>query len=261
MEYDPLKNRLEKVIALYPSVRKLIFHLFRLFFLRQRYVFKEINNLFENTDKIRLYDAGAGFCQYSDFILANWKNSISFATDLKTDYLKSYAKYAAEKYPGRFFYKSADLQTYLPAHKYDLSLAIDILEHIEDDVSTLKNILDALKPNGYLIISTPSNLDKAAEFTSEHIRSGYNKQELENKLQQVGFRIVKSIYTYGPFGSLSWKLMLKFPMQLIQKKLFLFLPVHYLLVYPIGELFMRLDMQMKNKQGTGILLVAQKPED
>ncbi len=257
MEYEPLKNHLENVIGMFPCFRKLLYFGFNLVFLRQRYVLREIRNLFRDTDKIKLYDAGAGFCQYSYFVLSHWQESTAFATDLKTDYLKSFAKYAADKFPGRFYYKSADLQIFKPSNKYDLALAIDILEHIEDDVSALKNLKEALKPDGYLIISTPSDLDEAAKFTAEHIRAGYRKEDLEAKLEQVGFSIVKSIYTYGAFGSLSWKFMLKLPMQLIAQKLFFILPVYYLLVYPISEFLMHLDMKTTNKKGTGILIVAQ----
>lgn len=259
MEYEPLKNLLENVISVFPCLRKLLYLQFNIIFLRQRYVFREIRNLFHNTDKIKLYDAGAGFCQYSYFVLSYWPESTAFATDLKTNYLRSFANYAADKYPGRFFYKSADLQIFKPANKYDLALAIDILEHIEDDESAIKNLKEALKPGGYLIISTPSDLDEAAKFTSEHIRAGYNKKELENKLQQIGFHIVKSSYTYGTYGALSWKLLIKIPLQLIAEKFYPLLPFYYLLVYPLAEILMRLDMKTDNKMGTGILIVAQKP--
>ena len=259
MEYDPLKNRLAKAINMFPALRKFVYIAFNIIFLRQRYVLKEIRNLFRETDKINLYDAGAGFCQYTDFILSHWQQATAFATDLKTDYLKSFSAYADIYYPDRFNYKTADLQIYTPKQKFNLALAIDIMEHIEDDVSALKNLYNALEKKGYLILSTPSNLKDAAKFTSEHIRAGYNKKELENKLQQVGFHIVKSSYTYGTYGALSWKLLIKIPLQLIAEKFYPLLPFYYLLVYPLAEILMRLDMKTDNKMGTGILIVAQKP--
>jgi len=120
-------------------------------------------------------------------------------------------------------------------------------------------LYNALEMNGYLILSTPSNLNDAAKFTSEHIRAGYNKKELENKLQQVGFQIVKSYYTYGTYGALSWKFLIKIPLQLIAEKLYPLLPFYYLVVYPLAEILMRLDIKTDNKMGTGILIVAQKP--
>ncbi|NLM90889.1 MAG: hypothetical protein GX179_06890, partial [Candidatus Cloacimonetes bacterium] len=129
MEYDPLKNRLARAIDMFPALRKLFYMAFNLIFLRQRYVLKEIRNLFRETDKINLYDAGAGFCQYSAYVLSHWLNSNAFATDLKTDYLRSFSAYADIYYPGRFTYKTADLQTFTPSQKFNLALAIDIMEH------------------------------------------------------------------------------------------------------------------------------------
>jgi len=258
MEYDPIKNRLAKAIGMFPTLRKLVYFAFNIGFLRQRYVIREIRNLFPDTEKINLYDAGAGFCQYSSFVLSHWLQSTAFATDLKTDYLISFAAFADIYYPGRFSYKTADLQKYTPAQKYNLTLAIDIMEHIEDDVSALINMYNSLQSGGYLILSTPSNLDVAAKFTAEHIRAGYNKKELENKLLQVGFQIDKSFYTYGTSGALSWKLLLKIPLLLITKKLYFLLPLYYPIVYPFAEILMQLDMKTDNKRGTGILIVARK---
>jgi hypothetical protein len=88
----------------------------------------------------------------------------------------------------------------------------------------------------------------AAKFTAEHIRAGYNKKELENKLQQVGFQIDKSFYTYGTYGALSWKLLLKIPLLLITKKLYFLLPLYYPIVYPFAEILMQLDMKTDNKR-------------
>ncbi|HRR51034.1 MAG TPA: hypothetical protein P5252_04345, partial [Candidatus Cloacimonas sp.] len=58
-------------------------------------------------------------------------------------------------------------------------------------------------------------------------------------------------------GSLSCKLMLKLPMQITSKKLYIILPFYYLLIYPVCEILMRIDMKTDNKKGTGILIVAQ----
>ena len=57
-------------------------------------------------------------------------------------------------------------------------------------------------------------------------------------------------------ASLSWKLMLKLPMQ-ITSKADIILPIYYLLIYPVCEILMRIDMKTDNKKGTGILIVAQ----
>ncbi len=257
MEYEPLKNRLENYVSLFPLLRKVLYVVLDRLLLRQRYVKREIKSLFPRDKQFSVYDAGAGFCQYSDFVLATWPDTHAFATDLKTSYLASYACYTDSVYPGRFSYKGADLSSYHPLKKYDLALAIDILEHIEDDLAALKNFHAALKPGAYLLISTPSDRDEAARFTAEHVRPGYNKQELEDKLRLAGFNIHKSIYTYGLFGSLAWKLLMKKPLQMMANKKRWLIPFYYLLVYPWAELMMQIDLRLINRNGTGLLVVAQ----
>ena len=136
-----------------------------------------------------------------------------------------------------------------------MALAIGYFEHIEDVESAIKNLKERLSQLIF-IISTPQTLMKQPKLF-EHIRAVYHKEDLEEKLQQAGFSIIKSIFTYGTFGSLSWKLMLKLPMQITSKKLYIILPIYYLLIYPVCEILMRIDMKTDNKKGTGILIVAQ----
>ena len=254
MHYDPIKDRLAERINLFPALRRLFYRALDLLLLRQRYVKAEIERYFR--DGMRFYDAGAGFCQYSDFVLNNYPNSRVLATDLKTDYLRQYSFTSGP----RFRYMGGDLQIFRPKHQYDVAIAIDILEHIEDDVATIKNIHSALVPQGIFIISTPSDTDPAAQFTAEHVRPGYDKGELETKLLDSGFEILSSEYSYGCYGALSWRLMIKYPLILWGKSK-LWAPaiaLWYLLLLPVSELLMRLDMRMTNPTGTGIIIVARK---
>ncbi|MCK9308960.1 MAG: class I SAM-dependent methyltransferase [Candidatus Cloacimonetes bacterium] len=259
MEYDPLKNKLAKAIQMFPALRILVYKAMDMILLRQRYVKREMLAHFREKERFSFYDAGAGFCQYTWFVLKHWPNSQVLATDLKSDYLKSFSFYASGFASGRFSYKSADLQRYVPPQQYQLAIAIDILEHIEDDNTALRKLYQTLAPEGMLIISTPSDTDEAAKFTAEHVRPGYAKIDLETKLHKAGFELVKSIYTYGFWGSLAWRLLMKYPLQITSKKLYPLLVPYYIVVYPFAELFMRMDMLRNNPSGTGILIVAQKP--
>jgi SAM-dependent methyltransferase len=261
MQYDPIKDILFRAVTRYPYLRKVFFFLLDKLFLRQWYVKKHITRLMAKLDKIDFYDAGAGFCQYSDFVLSNYSDSHVLALDLKDDYLKDYAKYADEKFPGRFNWISEDLVTYKPGNIFNLVVAIDILEHIEDDVQAMKNMYLALSAGGKLIISTPSETDEAARFTSEHVRPGYAMKDLIGKLKQTGFEILISEYSYGRWGRISWKLGIKLPLLLVSysKLLLLLLPIYYLCLYPIIYLLMLVDISSSNKTGNGIIIVAEKP--
>jgi hypothetical protein len=102
--------------------------------------------------------------------------------------------------------------------------------------------------------------DEDASFIEEHIRHGYSQDEIKSKLEEAGFEDITFKYTYGKFGSLSWKLMIKFPILLLGKS-FIFvvlLPLYYLFVLMPGFLLMWLDGRVENKSGTGLLVKARK---
>jgi SAM-dependent methyltransferase len=254
MKYDPIKDRIFSLIRLFPALRRSLYLCLDFLLLRQRYVKREIRRYFRDGDSF--YDAGAGLCQYSDYILSRYPRSHVFATDLKTDYMQSYAAFR----PRRFAYQTADLVSFRPKNAYSMAIAIDILEHIEDDRAVLTNLHHALKDGGHLIISTPSNLDEAARYTEEHVRPGYDKSELEAKLRDAGFKIISSRFSYGPFGALAWKLQMQIPLDMLSATLFnaLVLVLWYPMFIPLMELLMRLDMLKENDHGNGIIIVAQK---
>lgn len=260
MQYDPLKDKVAQFIRIFPRARICFYRTLDLLLLRQRYVKRYLAKYLQGMNKPRYYDAGAGFCQYSWHVLNKFPGSRVFATDLKKGYLQDFAAFANTEFPGRFSWQTADLQSFVPQNDYDLVTAIDILEHIEDDTAVLENFHLSLAENGILIISTPSDTDKAARFTAEHVRPGYNRNDLEQKLRSCGFEILQSLYSYGVWGSLAWRLIIKNPLTLLGKnKLFLgLLPFYYLLLFPIAEILMRLDLITKNKTGSGIIIVAQK---
>ena len=259
MHYDIIKDKFAKLIEIVPAFRKLFYLLLDLLLLRQWYVKKEIKKYYTKDKELRFYDAGAGFGQYSYFILKYFKKAKVHAVDLKMDYIDSFARYAKLLGWQDFTVQQANLVNYTPNDKFDLIVAIDILEHIEDDVQVLKNFRQVLDDGGKLIISSPSTFDESAKFVEEHIRPGYDKDEIISKLENAGFRIVSFDFSYGKIGHLAWLLTMKYPMSLlgISKLFFLLLPFYYLIIYPISALFMWLDLKMKNKVGTGVIVVAE----
>jgi SAM-dependent methyltransferase len=254
MQYDPIKDIFNKAIGFFPPFRKLFYAGLDLFILRQRYVKREIRKYISDGDLF--YDAGAGFCQYSDFVLNNYPKTKVFAVDLKDDYLRKYSHSADD----RFYFQHADLQEFVPKQKYNMAIAIDILEHIIDDRAALENIHEALAANGILIISSPSDLDEAARFTAEHVRPGYDKNELQEKLNEAGFEVIDIYYSYGKFGALSWQMLIKHPLLMLKKNklLALLLPFYYLIAYPIAEIMMQYDLRHHNKSGNGLIAIARK---
>ena len=260
MQYDPIKNIFNSIINKSTLFRQLFFLLLDILILRQWYVKKQIKQILKNKHNSVFYDAGAGFCQYSDFVLNNFPQTTVIATDLKNDYLNDFYSYLKPAQKKKFSYTTADLQKYISPQKVDLIIAVDILEHIEDDISTLKNFYNSMNNNAHLLISTPSNQDKAAAFTEEHVRPGYSIEEITAKLRNQGFKICSQKYSYGFFGKIYWNLIMKSSLKIssISKFLVILLPFYLLIVLLPALLCMYLDFKITNNKGNGLIILAQK---
>jgi hypothetical protein len=144
---------------------------------------------------------------------------------------------------------------------------VDVMEHIEQDVLVLKNYCTSLKTGGMLLISTPSDQggsdahdDSDESFIEEHVRNGYNVDEIKNKLTQAGFSKSEIKYSYGTPGNISWKLSMKYPIQLagVSKIFLLLLPFYFVVVYPFAFVLNFFDVRMTHSTGTGLVVKAWK---
>jgi 2-polyprenyl-3-methyl-5-hydroxy-6-metoxy-1,4-benzoquinol methylase len=91
------------------------------------------------------------------------------------------------------------------SHSFDLIIAIDTLEHIEDDDAFLKDLHRVLKKDGLLFISVPcsdktlilNTIAQKAGMTLEyygHKREGYTKEGLNEKLSKSNFLMTRFKY-------------------------------------------------------------------
>jgi len=95
-------------------------------------------------------------------------------------------------------------------------------------------------------------------FIEEHVRDGYNIVEIEEKLRSAGFMKIISKYSYGKPGKVSWRISMKYPIIMLSRsKLFyIILPFYYILTFPFTLLFNFLDVNIKHKSGTGLIVKA-----
>ena len=92
--------------------------------------------------------------------------------------------------------------------KFDIIIASDCLEHLEDDRKALANWADLLKPNGILLVFVPAfkALWSEHDEVNMHFRR-YVREDLEKKIKASGLEIEKSSY---------WNLFLFFPVFLVR---------------------------------------------
>ena len=93
--------------------------------------------------------------------------------------------------------EKGNLPDHLPFENnfFDLIVALDVIEHIDRDVDTLRAIHSSLTIGGIAIITVPAYMFMWSPFDdiNEHKRR-YTKNELDRKLREVGFKLQKTTY-------------------------------------------------------------------
>jgi len=264
MEYDPIKRSLGKVFNSTPSLRKLFYSLLDLLLLRTWHVKKEIrawsNTYRSNAD---ILDAGMGFGQYSYFLSSFNKNWKIRGVDVKDEQIADCNNFFNRIGRTNASFAFADLTAFSEPEAYDLILSVDVMEHILDDTAVFRNFHASLKKGGMVLISTPSDQGGSdvhdhedGSFIEEHVRDGYNIQEIQDKLKASGFTSTEARYQYGKPGQVSWRLSMKYPIQLlgVSKLFFIILPFYYLFTFPISLILNYMDVNGKDKTGTGLIV-------
>ena len=91
---------------------------------------------------------------------------------------------------------------------YSLLSLFDVLEHIDDDVGTLRHLIDVLEPGGVLVLTVPAHpflFDEMDEIA--HHRRRYRRGELRDKLEASGFRVLRLAHFMAPlvpFVAVRW---------------------------------------------------------
>lgn len=269
MKYDPIKHSITSVVRANVFLRKALYKVLGVLFLREWYVRRELRSIMRQYDIRTMLDAGSGLGQYSYYCARRFPRLSILAVDVKKDQISDCAEFFPKAGVSNVRFAVEDLVK--PHHKneFDLILSVDVMEHIENDVKVFQNFGRALKAHGLLVVNTPSNLggsdahspdDKS--FIEEHARIGYGTEEIRSKLESAGLRVERVRFTYGPWGSRAWRAGIKVPLLIVNTSpfFFLILPFYYLLVLPITLLFMYLDYSGTNKAGTGLLVVARKAD-
>ena len=86
----------------------------------------------------------------------------------------------------------------ISSNSFDFVTALDVIEHIEDDISTFKQINKLLNPNGTLLITVPSYqcLYSLHDAVIGHYRR-YTKRSIVNLLEQTGFSTSHVTYLFS----------------------------------------------------------------
>lgn len=110
------------------------------------------------------------------------------ASDLDKNALKLAKRFNSHR---NVSYSSKNAIALKSSRKYDMAIAIEVIEHIKEDEKALLKINNALKNNGMLAVTVPihEKYRKGFDNRSGHIRR-YEPEELIRKIKKAGFDVI-----------------------------------------------------------------------
>lgn len=147
----------------------------------------------------RVLEIGTGFGQYSKMMAAEGKRILT--CDIETAYVEAMNKAQLQQIEAIQFdlaHPEDKLET-LTAFKPDSILCMNVLEHIDDDVSALKTLYQTASPGTELVLVVPALQQLYTKLDAEagHFRR-YSKQRLEAAMIKAGWDVSFTAYKNAP---------------------------------------------------------------
>ncbi|MBX9810887.1 MAG: class I SAM-dependent methyltransferase [Burkholderiales bacterium] len=141
----------------------------------------------------------------SGFMLKKMKLALPDATIVGADVVREPLYRLAKELPSVPLLRFDLLQCPLPSDSFDAVVMLNVLEHIEDDLSALVQVHRILKPGGIAVIEVPAgpHLYDAYDRALKHFRR-YDMVELAAKLRKAGFSVERQshlgFFLYSAFA-------------------------------------------------------------
>jgi len=233
--------------------------------LRAAYIRREIRRLGLNKRAIRVLDAGSGRGDLAIHLAKQCPGWHVVGLELDPRKVANSQAIAGIEDLDNVEFRTESLENLRAESEFDLIINADVMEHIQDDRKVLAVLCRALKPGGYIILTSPSIpqrkhlwlvrwREKRIGFDPSdygHVRDGYSREDLEEKFRSAGARVERSYLTFGFFGTLAFDLF--FVIGDNQPH-----PVVFALLFPFLMLLAALDMIFPTRTGSAILAVASK---
>lgn len=145
--------------------------------------------------KGNILEIGSGTGTYSKKIINDFIDKKIVLSDIDDDYIVDLKKYEND----RVFVYKINFENEKDLKNINISIdsvvALNVLEHVRDDVRALKNIYNKLASGGRLVVLVPAHkfLFNSIDRGVDHYRR-YSKKDLLEKISQTGFKIKKISY-------------------------------------------------------------------
>ncbi|SLM33144.1 putative Trans-aconitate 2-methyltransferase [Desulfamplus magnetovallimortis] len=214
----------------------------------------------KNRDYKNILDAGSGSGVLTFELARKFKNSQVTGFDLDPEEIGISEAIVVRAGYQNVLFKNTDIETMNEKECFDLIICVDILEHIEDDLSALKKLFNALKEDGILVLHVPALYrrypvsKKSLNFyVPTHVRYGYEIEDIKEKVIKAGFCIDISGYTYGFMETLANNI--SYMITKAQKKN----KVLYAFAFPILNIISLIGQSARPEElGAGVFIVCCK---
>lgn len=159
----------------------------------------------------RILDVGCG----EGYITGEIKHAFPNADVHGMDYSLSAVRKAHADFPEVSFSVADAMKSPYPAGPFDVAVFNNLWEHVTDPIGLVGRAKEVLRPDGYVIISTPSrfrtpNLLRAllgmpVGMMSKHHVTEYTVGQVKEQLAWAGFDVVKAISRPTNLGTLKSK--------------------------------------------------------
>ena len=203
----------------------------------------------------RVLEVGSGIGNQTQYFLDRER---VIASDVEKDYLReledAFGKRSNLRIASFHFPLSDSDRADLRAERVDTIVCMNVLEHIEDDRSTLGDFADVLQPGGRLVLLVPSHpalygsLDKGLD----HFRR-YSRQPLRDLVESAGLR-TESIRHLNMVAVAGWWL----NSRVFRRKV---LPGNQVRAFGWLMPLLAIEKRIEPPFGLSLLVIARKPGD
>lgn len=222
--------------------------------IRARRILPLINSRYK-----KILDAGCGPGIFTFEIARELKNSQVVGIDTDENLIKRNNEIIKKNTLKNCRFKKEDICKMKIINQFDLIISIDNLEHIKNDMLALRKFFEALKKNGEIIIHVPGFYRrwiffawKKNFYVKGHFRPGYTKEDINKKVEDAGFKILDSYYTYGWIETVTNNISYLITKAEMKNKIL------YSLIFPLLNFFSYFGKNSRPAIGAGVLIRAKK---
>ena len=208
----------------------------------------------------KILDAGCGSGVFSYELAKRHPQAQVTGVELEPDLVARANEIARRAHLANLHFEQGDVTKLDFEDEFDLVLSVDNFEHVEDDITAMRTLLQALRPGGRLVAHVPGYERRWLLFGRRvnfdvpgHVRPGYRADQLVAKLQEAGFQVTGHRYTYGAIETFTNNISYLITGADQRRK------VEYAAVFPVLLAVSWLGKFSQPKWGAGVLAVARRP--